>query len=231
MHCRRMWARAFVVTEDALAGLSEQELLQIPEVKGLLMSNDIFAADTPLKKLDADTRHAERKLKVKPCVDAFFEFVHSIDPDDPEVTGKLREAVVYSLNQEERLKVFLEDGRIPLDNGYCERCVKPIALARRNSMFSYSISGAECNAILYSIVETARANGADIYTYLKYLLSEVPKHLDGTDRGFLKEMMPWSPAYREYERREREAHADERMPESNEPPQGMAFVPKNKRSA
>ena len=98
-------------------------------------------------------------------------------------------------------------------------------------MFSYSISGAECNAILYSIVETARANGADIYTYLKYLLLEVPKHLDGKDRGFLKEMMPWSPAYREYERREREAHADERMPESNEPPQGMVFVPKNKRSA
>ena len=82
--------------------------------------------------------------------------------------------------------------------------------------------GAECNAIMYSIVETAKANGADVYTYLKYLLHEVPRHLDGTDRSFLDDMMPWSERYLVYERQERGSHADERMPESMEPPVAAA---------
>ena len=225
MHCRRAWARACVVMEKGIGELTVSELLQEKAVKGLMLSNDIFVADTPLKGLGADERKARRLTEVAPLVDEFFEFVHSIDLDDPEVTGKLREAVVYSLNQEERLKVFLKDGNIPLDNGYCERCVKPIALSRRNSLFSYSMAGAESNAIVYSVVETAKANGADVYTYLKYLLTEVPKYLDGSDTGFLADMMPWSPVYKVYERQAMLDHADERMPESNNPPPGMGKAP------
>ena len=94
-----------------------------------------------------------------------------------------------------------------------------MALSRRNSLFSCSMIGAECNAIMYTIVETAKANGADVYTYLKYLLHEVPRHLDGTDRSFLDDMMPWSEKYLMYERHERECHADEHMPDSMDPPE------------
>ena len=93
------------------------------------------------------------------------------------------------------------------------------------------MDGAKCNAIIHSVVETAKANGADVYTYLKYILSEVPKHLDGKDREFLAEMMPWSAAYRAYEKQELLNHADERVPESNTPPAGLNFIPKEKRIA
>ena len=53
--------------------------------------------------------------------------------------------------------------------------------------------------MLYSIVETAVACGANVYHYLKYLLEEVPKYLNGTQLEFLEDMLPWSDAYRSYE--------------------------------
>ena len=58
---------------------------------------------------------------------------------------------------------FLEDGHIPLDNGFAERCIKPVALLRNASLFSFSIQGAESSMIVHSLMETAKANGADGY--------------------------------------------------------------------
>ena len=218
MHCRRAWAKAVYVMEPGLNDMSVEELAKRPEVQGLLLTNAIFEADTPLKTLGTEERRRRRLELVAPLVDKFFKFVHSIDLEDPSVDGKLREAVIYSLNQEKRLKVFLEDGSIPIDNGYVERCIRPIALSRRNSLFSYSVFGAECSMILYTLVETAKANGADPYVYIKYLVNELPKYLDGTDRSFLDDMMPWAEKYQAYEREQRRLHADERVPESSAPP-------------
>ena len=53
---------------------------------------------------------------------------------------------------------------------------------------------------MYTIVETARANGANVYYYLRYVLEEMPRHMDDTDRSFMDAMLPWSAEYREYER-------------------------------
>lgn len=221
MHCRRAWAKAVLVMEPGIDGMPAEELVECIPVKGLLLANAIFGEDTPLKSLGADGRKAGRLVKVAPHVDAFFEFVHGIDMDDPAVDGKLKEAVTYALNQEERLRVFLEDGNIPIDNGYAERCVKPIALSRKNSLFSYSLAGAQCSMIMYTLVETAKANGADVYTYIKYLLKEMPKHQEDTDLSFLDDMMPWAAKYRVFEKSEKDSHADEKVPESNAPPPGV----------
>ena len=142
--------------------------------------------------------------------------------DDPKINGKLREALIYAINQEERLKVFLDDGNIPIDNGYVERCIKPIALSRRNSLFSYSMAGAEANVIMYTIVETAKANGADVYTYLKYILMETRKIRGDNDMRIMEKLMPWSPEYRSFEKADMESHSDETKPESNECPEGVS---------
>lgn len=55
-----------------------------------------------------------------------------------------------------------------------------------------TVNGAQASAIIYSIVETAKANNLNIYQYLKYLLTEIPQHLDDTDMDFLENLMPWS---------------------------------------
>ena len=56
-----------------------------------------------------------------------------------------------------------------------------------------TVAGAKASAIIYSIAETAKANGLKPYDYFEHLLTEIPKHLDDTDRGFLEELLPWSP--------------------------------------
>ena len=76
-------------------------------------------------------------------MDAFFEFVHSFDVK--ELKGHLKDAVKYVLRYEGHLKVFLKNGNIPIDNGESERRVKPVAILRKNSMFSYCKDGAEAN--------------------------------------------------------------------------------------
>jgi hypothetical protein len=56
-----------------------------------------------------------------------------------------------------------------------------------------TIAGAESSAIIYSLAETAKANNLIPYNYFEYLLTEIPKHMDETDRSFLADLLPWSP--------------------------------------
>ena len=55
-----------------------------------------------------------------------------------------------------------------------------------------TINGAKSSAIIYSIAETAKANNLKPYDYFEYLLTEIPKHMDDTDRSFLDELVSWS---------------------------------------
>ena len=55
-----------------------------------------------------------------------------------------------------------------------------------------TVSGAKASAIVFSLVETAKANNLNVYKYLMHLLTEIPKHLDDTDRSFIEELLPWS---------------------------------------
>ena len=72
------------------------------------------------------------------------------------------------------------DGRIPISNNLCEANIKPFATARRAWLFADSQKEAKATAILYTLVESAKANHLDIYEYLKYLLEEMPnnRHLE-----------------------------------------------------
>lgn len=115
------------------------------------------------------------------------------------MSGKLKDAVSYAWKQEKSLRRFLEDGNIPCDNGNAERDIKPFAVGRRNWLFCNTVGGAAASAMLHNIVETAVACSANVYHYLKYLHEEVPKYLNGTELGFLEDMLPWSDAYHFYE--------------------------------
>ena len=55
-----------------------------------------------------------------------------------------------------------------------------------------TIRGAENSAIIYSIAETTKANDLKPYEYFEHLLTEIPKHMEDTDRSFLDDLLPWS---------------------------------------
>ena len=204
MHARRRFVVALLVMD--LRNMTPQQIRELPEFKAQTLIDEIYQADEPLKKVSLEERARRLEKEVLPPVDRFFEFMHELDEAwDPSYSTRFRDAVNYALNNETQLRMFLSDPRIPIDNGFAERSIRPYAVGRRNWLFCYSVEGAEAMAILYTLAETAKACGAHPYYYYKYLLEEMPKHMDGksTDRSYLEEMMPWSDIYRRYEARQK----------------------------
>jgi len=216
MHCRRRFVEALLILN--LKGLADEQIRNLPETRAILLIREIYLAEGQLKDLSPEERLERRKAEVLPKVNAFFEFVSSIDLNNPLLSEKMKDAVQYALNQEMYLRRFLTDGSIPIDNGIAERSVKPVALYRRNSLFSFSVKGAESMVTIFSLIETARANDADPYFYLKYLMEQMPKYLYDKGREYMPDLMPWSDVYRRYETTERMNLVKAQAPPSNERP-------------
>ena len=151
----------------------------------------IYKADEAYKDKTAEERYKGRQEKVKPLVEAYFAWVREQEPATI-LSEKTRDGLKYSLNQEKYLKVFLDNGEVPIDNSATERAIRPFTIGRANWHLIDTIHGAQASAIVYSLVETAKANGLKIYEYLKHLLTEIPKHMDDTSMAFLDDLLPWS---------------------------------------
>jgi transposase len=87
-------------------------------------------------------------------------------------TGK---ALHYLHNEWEKLIRYLDDGRLEIDNNAAENAIRPFVIGRKNWLFSDSVKGVTASANLYSLIETAKANGLEPYAYLRHLFTELPK--------------------------------------------------------
>lgn len=198
MHARRRWAEALRLRITGT--MTREEADELPEAKALRLISEIYRAEQPLKDLTVQERLNGRKADVSEKVNAYFAFIRTFDLNDPLLSERTKDAVTYSLNQEDYLRRFLEDGRVPIDNGETERRIRSFAIGRNNWMFCTSQKGAEANAILYTLVETAKLNGANVFYYLKYLLENAPsKAMPELSNRAMEDLMPWSEAYRSYE--------------------------------
>ena len=124
-------------------------------------------------------------------MEAYFAWVREQEPATI-LSEKTRDGLKYSLNQEKYLKVFLDNGDVPIDNSATERAIRPFTIGRANWHIIGTVHGAQASAVIYSLVETVKANGLKIYEYLKHLLTEIPKHMDETSMAFLEDLLPWS---------------------------------------
>ena len=79
-----------------------------------------------------------------------------------------------------------------MDNNSAERAIRPFTIGRKNWVNMFSTNGAQASAVIYSLVETARANNIRVYDYLELLLTELPKHVDDKDNSFIQDLLPWS---------------------------------------
>ena len=186
-HARRDYA-------DALKALKDEDKKYASGTiahKALVQIAAIYKADEVYKDKTTQERYNGRQEKVKPLVEAYFAWVREQEPATI-LSEKTRDGLKYSLNQEEYLKVFLEDGRIPIDNSAAERAIRPFTVGRANWHIIDTVHGAEASAMVYSLVETAKANKLKSYEYLKHLLTEIPKHMDDTSLDFLEDLLPWS---------------------------------------
>lgn len=193
VHCRRRF-------NDALEMVPKAH--QKESVLYLIMSQirAIYREEGKLSDLSSEDRLTQRQLVVKPLVDAFFAYLKQISSKTPQ-NGKVKEAFTYALNQERYLRVFLEDGDVPIDNNASERAIRGFCIGKKNWEMIDTINGATSSAIIYSIAETAKANNLKPYDYFEYLLTEIPKHEDDTNTDFLEALLPWSATLPEHIRK------------------------------
>lgn len=83
---------------------------------------------------------------------------------------------------------------MPLDNNAAEQTIRSFCVGKKNWKLIDTINGAQASAVIYSLVETAKANNLKCYEYFKHLLTEIPKHMEDTNLDFLEELLPWSEA-------------------------------------
>ena len=197
VHCRRKFAEALEVIPKELRKQSVLDLL-MSQIRA------IYREEGKLSALSADERGEKRQLVVKPLVDAFFAYVKQ-NSGRVSKSGKAGEAFTYALNQEPYLRVFLENGDVPMDNNASERAIRGFCIGKKNWEMIDTVHGASASAIIYSISETAKANGLKPYEYFEYLLTEIPKHQDESSTDFLADLLPWSEKLPEYIRKPKKA--------------------------
>ena len=187
VHCRRRFEEAQTVVAKEHRKKAESYLF-------MKQIQAIYREEGKLSDLSPEERLKQRQLVVKPLVDAFFAYLRQNEAAVKNGgSAKLKEAFIYALNQEKYLRVFLADGEVPMDNNASERAIRGFCIGKKNWQVIDTINGAESSAIIYSIVETAKANRLKPYEYIVHLLTEIPKHMDDKNQDFLKDLLPWSP--------------------------------------
>jgi len=156
------------------------------------MITDIMHTDNGYDDLSPSDRRKQRQQNLQKKVDDYFAWV-KLKYDQVTKNSTIGKALAYSIHQEEYLRKFLNDGNIPMDNNYAEQAIRPFTVGRKNFVIIESDNGAKSSAMLYSLVETAKANGLNTYKYFEMLLTEIPKRMEDKDLSFINDLMPWSP--------------------------------------
>lgn len=189
-HARRDFADAIKALKQK-GGAGKNQIKKTVAYQALERISSLYALEAEWVDLSPEERLDRRQKHSKPLVEAYFAWVKEID-QDTIVSQKTKDGLNYSINQEKYLRTFLENGGIPIDNSASERAIRPFCVGRSNWHIIDSIRGAKASAVVYSIVETAKANLLKPYEYLKHLLTEIPKHLNDPDSSYLDKLLPWS---------------------------------------
>jgi transposase len=137
----------------------------------LLLIKKLYKVEKEIKDKTIEERFQIRLEKSKPILDKIKAWL-DVHQNHFGLMGK---AVTYATNQWDYVINYLKDGRLEIDNNFTENRIRPFAVGRKNWLFSDSVAGAKASAMIYSILQTARANGLEPFVYMKYLLTELPK--------------------------------------------------------
>ena len=131
------------------------------------------------RELTPEQRRDERQAKVRPLLEPFRRWLDDKAGRTPP-QSLLGKAVAYTLGQWPRLTVYLDEGHLTPDNNLVENAIRPFCVGRKNWLFSATPQGAWASSALYSLIETAKANGLEPYAYLRYAFERLP-HASSTE--------------------------------------------------
>ncbi len=176
---------------DALKALPKDSTITKTNAKeGLDYCNELFKIEKILKDLSPEERYKARLEQSKPVLRSFLSWLQ-IKEKQVLPKSALGKAIKYCLNQWPKLESFMLDARIEISNNRAERAIKPFVIGRKNFLFSKSPKGATASAVVYSILETAKANGLNPFYYLNYLFEKLP-NIDCENMEELDQILPWS---------------------------------------
>ena len=180
-HARRKWREA--MPEGATVKNSKAAV-------GFQYCNKLFAQERKCAAYKPKYRQEYRQNKELPLLEEYYAWLKTIHP---EKGSKLEEAVRYSLNQKQQLTASLSNGEVPISNNLAENAIRPFTLGRKNWLFCDTATGAEASAIVYSLVESAKANGVEPFAYLQHVLLQLPYLGKTHSHQELESLMPWAP--------------------------------------
>lgn len=176
------WAHARRKFFDAFKSSSGKSIGK----QGLKFIKKIYEVEEEIQGAPYDQRFMKRLSKSIPIVKEFEEWIdEQIQKVNPEsLSGK---ALKYTRNEWQYLMNCFCSGEYKIDNNYIESHIRPFTIGRKNWMFSVKPEGATASANIYSLVETAKANGLDPFDYLNLVFEKLPKAQ--TEKDFL-ELLP-----------------------------------------
>lgn len=197
-HIKRLYCMAHIRRKfyDIISTLTPEALKQSHALEGFNYCEQLYKIEKELKEqyIDSDDyydiRHTIRLQKSEPILKNFQQYV------DREIINALPKsplgkALAYAQKLLPYMRTFLTNGCLEIDNNAAERSIKPFVIGRKNWMFSKTVKGAHSSAVIYSIIETAKANGLAPEKYLLYLF-EMIADKEVMDKEMLKKCMPWS---------------------------------------
>ena len=178
-HMRRKWLEAMPEGADAKT---------CKAAEGYEFCNRLFELERQFEGRTAEERLIQRKEKSGPILEAYWTWLNTI----PRPTGKLKDAVTYAQNQKAHLSAFLEHGEIEISNNQVENAIRSFVVGRKGWLFADTPQGAEASAIIYSLMETAKANSLRLDDYLLHLLSIMPERAEQNKDFEMDDLLPWS---------------------------------------
>jgi transposase len=159
--------------------------------QGIEFCNKLFEIEKALKGRSCEERKRQRLDQAKPVLDAFWSWVNSAKKKEPP-KSKNSEALTYALKYKEGFMNYLKDGNCSISNNLAENSIRPFTIGRKNWLFSGSPRGAVASAAIYSLIETAKANGLNPYSYLTFILQDLPGLPFREYPEILEDYLPWN---------------------------------------
>ena len=178
-HARRKFIDAQRQQPTGKTGKSDQALAYI---------QTLYRIEHIAKDSTADERREIRQTQAKPVIEKLKLWLEKTCQNTPPKT-MLGKAVTYLHNQWGRLIAYLDNGAWPIDNNRAENAIRPFVIGRKNWLFANSQAGAHASATIYSLIETAKANGLEPYAYLKHVFTLLPK---ATCMEEVDALLPWN---------------------------------------
>jgi transposase len=163
-HARRYFENAYKLNKKSKVGH-----------KGLDYIQKIYAIEKKLRQagLSAERFIEIRKKEINPVLDSFYNWLQpQVDSVAPK--SKAGEAIRYTLEEWDKLVRYLDHYLLTPDNNLVENAIRPFVMGRKNWLFSNTPRGAHSSAVLYSLIESAKANGLEPYKYLRYIFEKLP---------------------------------------------------------